>query len=572
MFVTDVLMLALFLLALLVLVKPVGIYIAKAFQGEIRLGKPVEQAIYRIAGVDPAVEMGWKRYAFAMLAFNLLGFAFLLLLLLFQGQLPLNPQGFSGFAWDLAINTATSFVTNTNWQNYSGEAAASYLTQMAGLAVQNFLSAATGICIAIAFIRGIARRNEGTIGNFWADMVRCTLYLLLPLAVILAIILMSQGVIDNFNPYVSTTAVNPFNASDGTLVTGQTLPMGPIASQEAIKELGTNGGGPFNANSAHPFENPNTLTDLLEVFALLVISFSLFYTFGYMVKDTRQGWALIAVVLIILVSCMAFFYAAESNGNPLVGNLNLTGPYMEGKEARFGLGQSALFAAATTGTSTGAVNNMHDSLTPLGGMVPLFLILTSEVLPGGVGSGLYTMLAYVIIGVFIAGLMIGRTPEYLGKKIDALEMRGSIIVVLASGLLVLIFSGIALVISAGTSAIANQGPHGLTEIVYAFASMSNNNGSAFAGLGGNTLFYNLTGAFCMLVGRFAPALAVLAMAGSLAAKKHYQITSATLPTHKPAFIIWLIFVILLLGVISFFSLLAVGPIVEHLIMTQGGTF
>ncbi len=313
-------------------------------------------------------------------------------------------------------------------------------------------------------------------------MVRCTLYLLLPLSLVIAIVLMSQGVIQNFSPYVSTTAVDPFNASDGTLITGQTLPMGPIASQEAIKELGTNGGGPFNANSAHPFENPNTVTEFAGIFSLLIISFSLFYTFGYMVKDTRQGWALIAVVLIILVTCMAFLYAAESNGNPLLGSLNLTGPYMEGKEARFGLGQSALFASATTGTSTGAVNNMHDSLTPLGGMVPLFLILTSEVLPGGVGSGLYTMLAYVIIGVFIAGLMIGRTPEYLGKKIEALEMRGSIVVVLASGLLVLIFTGIALVISVGTSSVANPGPHGLTEIVYAFASMSNNNGSAFAGL------------------------------------------------------------------------------------------
>jgi len=572
MFITDFLMLALFFLVLLLFIKPVGIYIAKAFEGEIKFGRPLEQAIYRLAGIDPAAEMDWKRYAVAMLAFNVLGFAFLLFLLLFQGFLPLNPQGFPGFSWDLAINTAVSFVTNTNWQNYSGEAAASYLTQMAGLAVQNFLSAATGICIAIAFIRGIVRRNAGTIGNFWADVVRSTLYLLLPLSVLIAIVLMSQGVIQNFSPYVNDTVVSPYSASDGSLVTSQTLPMGPIASQEAIKELGTNGGGPFNANAAHPYENPSALTDLLEIFSLLVISFSLFYTFGYMAKDPRQAWALIAVVIILLALCMAVFYAAESYGNPLLSGLGITGPYMEGKEARFGLGQSLLFSAATTGTSTGAVNNMHDSLTPLGGMVPLFLILTSEVLPGGVGSGLYTMLAYVIIGVFIAGLMIGRTPEYLGKKIEALEMRGSVVIVLASGILLLAFSAIALVIPAGVSAIANAGPHGLTEIVYAFASMSNNNGSAFAGLGGNTLFYNLTGALCMLVGRFVPAVAALAMAGSLAAKKHYQVTSATLPTHRPAFIFWLIFVILLVGVISFFSVLAVGPFVEHLLMTQGVTF
>ncbi len=572
MLVTDVLMMLLFLLVLLAFVKPLGIYIAKVFDGEVRFGKRAEQAIYRLSGIDPSVEMGWKKYAVAMLAFNLLGFVFLLLLLLLQGSLPLNPQGFPGFAWDLAINTASSFVANTNWQNYVGESTASYLTQMVGLAVQNFLSAATGICIAIAFIRGIARKNSPTIGNFWVDIVRCTLYLLLPLSVIIAVVLMSQGVIQNFSPYVTTTAVDPFTASDGALITGQTLPMGPVASQEVIKNLGTNGGGYANANAAHPYENPNVVTNLLEIFSIMIIAFSMFYTFGYMVKDTRQGWALIAVVIISLTICMAFFYAAESYGNPLLGSLNLTGPYMEGKEVRFGLGQSLLFSAATTGTSTGAVNNMHDSLTPLGGMVPLFLMLTSEVLPGGVGSGLYTMLAYVIIGVFIAGLMIGRTPEYLGKKIEALEMRGSIVVVLTSGLLILVFTGIALVATFGTSSIANPGPHGLTEIVYAFASMANNNGSAFAGLTGNTLFYNLTGAFCMLVGRFAPAIAVLAMAGSLATKKHYQVTSATLPTHKPAFILWLIFVILLVGVVTFFCLLAVGPVVEHLLMTQGVTF
>lgn len=572
MLITDVLLLAVFLLVVLVLVKPVGIYIAKVFQGEIRFGKPLEDGIYRLAGIEPTVEMNWKKYALSMLLFNLLGIIVLFLILVLQGWLPLNPQGFAGFPWDQALNEAVSFVTNTNWQSYSGEAAASYLTQMVGFAVQNFLSAATGICIAIAFIRGIARRNEPTIGNFWVDMVRCTLYILLPLSVLFAIVLMSQGVIQNFSPYVNTSVLNPFNAPDGTLITGQTLPMGPVASQEAIKELGTNGGGFMNANSAHPFENPNTLTDMIEIFLIWIISMALIYTFGYMVKDTRQAWALIAVILTIMLVCLAAFYAAEAYGNPILSKLGLTGPYMEGKEARFGLMQSILFSASTTGTSCGAVNTMHDSLTPIGGMVTLFLILLSEVVPGGTGSGLYTMLAYVVIAVFIAGLMIGRTPEYLGKKIEAVEMRGSIIIVLTSGLLILILSSVALVTSFGTSSVLNPGPHGLTEIIYAFASYSNNNGSAFAGLNANTLFYNLAGALAMLIGRFVPAIAALAIAGSLANKKHYQVTAATLPTHTPSFVFWIIFVIILVGALTFFSALAVGPIVEHLLMVKGVTF
>jgi len=572
MFLADVIALVLFLLVILALVKPAGIFMARVFQGEFQFVKPLENVIFRIAGIDPALEMGWKTYALSMLLFNLLGIIVLFLILLFQGWLPLNPQGFSGFPWDQALNEAVSFVTNTNWQSYSGEAAASYFTQMVGFAVQNFLSAATGICIAIALIRGIARRNQATIGNFWVDMVRCTLYILLPVSVLIAIVLMSQGVIQNFSPYVETSVVSQFTAPDGTLITGQTLPMGPVASQEAIKEFGTNGGGFMNANSAHPYENPNMLTNLLEIFSLLIISFSLIYSFGYIVKDTRQSWAIIAVILTIMLVCITVFYAAESFGNPLLAKLGLTGPYMEGKEARFGLGSSILFAAATTGTSTGAVNTMHDSLTPLGGMIPLFLILLSEVVPGGTGSGLYTMLAYIIIGVFIAGLMIGRTPEYLGKKIEAVEMRGSIVIVLTSGLLVLVLTGIAFVIPAGTSSIYNPGPHGLTEIVYAFASMANNNGSAFAGLGVNTLFYNLTGALAMLLGRFIPAVAALAIAGSLASKKYYQTTSATLPTHSASFVIWIIFIIMLVGALTFFSILAVGPIVEHLLMVKGVTF
>src|SRR5271157_81540 len=568
----DALFVIIFILALTALVKPMGLYIAKVFQGDIKYFKRVEELFYRYAGIDPTREMDWKQYAISMILFNALGFLVLFLILVFQGWLPLNPQNYPGFPLDLALNTAVSFVTNTNWQNYSGELVASYFTQMAGLTVQNFVSAATGICIAIAFIRGIVRRQEKTIGNFWVDMVRCTLYILLPIATIFAIVLMSQGVIQNFSPNVNTTMISPYTAADGSVVTGQTLPMGPVASQESIKELGTNGGGFTSANSAHPYENPDLVTNVLEVAFLLLISFSLTYTFGYMVKDTRQGWAIYVTILTILLICMAVMYAAEVYGNPIVTNLGVTGPYMEGKEVRFGIVQSVLFASSTTGTSTGAVNAMHDSLTPIGGGVALFLILLSEVTPGGVGSGLYTMLAYVIIAVFVAGLMIGRTPEYLGKKIEQLEMAAAVVIVLTSGLAAHLSSTFSLVLPIGVSQIANQGPHGLTEIFYAFASMANNNGSAFAGLSGNTPFYNITGAVTMLIGRFAPAIAALAFAGSIASKKHFRTIAETLPTHKPAFILWLIFVILVVGALTFFPVLALGPFIEHLIMTHGGVF
>jgi K+-transporting ATPase ATPase A chain len=568
----DAVFITIFILALTALVKPMGLYMAKVFQGDIKFFKRLEDLFYRFAGVDPAREMGWKQYAIAMILFNALGFLVLFLILVLQGWLPLNPQNYKGFPLDLALNTAVSFVTNTNWQNYSGERMASYFTQMAGLTVQNFVSAATGICIAIAFIRGIARRQEKTIGNFWVDMVRCTLYILLPIATIFAIVLMSQGVIQNFSPNVNTTLISPYTAADGSVITGQTLPMGPMASQEAIKEFGTNGGGFDNANSAHPYENPNLVTNVLEVAFLLLISLSLTYTFGYMVKDTRQGWAIYVTILAILLICMAIMYAAEVNGNPTVTNLGVTGPYMEGKEVRFGVVQSVLFASSTTGTSGGAVNTMHDSLTPIGGGIALFLILLSEVAPGGVGSGLYTMLAYVIIAVFVAGLMIGRTPEYLGKKIEQLEMGAAVVIVLASGLAAHFFSTFALVLPFGVSQIANQGPHGLTEIFYAFASMANNNGSAFAGLNGNTPFYNIAGAVTMLIGRFAPAIAALAFAGSIANKKYFRTIAETLPTHKPAFIFWLIFVILIVGALAFFPVMALGPFIEHLIMTNGGVF
>lgn len=572
----DVLLDALFVLILIailtLLVKPVGLYIAKIFQGEITVLKRLEDFFYQAAGIRPAEDMDWKQYALAMVLFNLLGMIVLFFILILQGWLPLNPQNFPGFPLDLAFNEAISFTSNTNWQNYPGETMASYFTQMAGFAVQNFVSAATGICIAIAFIRGIARREGKSIGNFWVDMVRCTLYILLPVSIIFAILLMSQGVIENFSPYVNTTLVSPYTAPDGTVITGQTIPMGPVASQEAIKELGTNGGGFLNANSAHPFENPNLLTDIVEIALILMISLGLTYTFGYMVKDTRQGWAIYITIIVIFLICLGVMYAAEAYGNPIVGSLGVSGPNLEGKEVRFDIVQSVLFATATTGTSCGAVNTMHDSLTPIGGGVALFLISLGEVAPGGVGSGLYTLLAYVVIAVFVAGLMIGRTPEYMGKKIEQREMTAAVVIVLASGIVALLFSTFAYVLPYGVSQIANHGPHGLTEIFYAFLSQANNNGSAFGGLNGNTPFYNILGALAMLIGRFAPAVAALMFAGSMCGKKHFKTIAETLPTHTPSFIFWLVFVIIVVGALTFFPALALGPFVEHLIMMQGGTF
>jgi K+-transporting ATPase ATPase A chain len=582
----------LFFVVLLALIKPFGTYMARVFQGERTFLSPVlvpcENLLYRVCGVDRDEEMGWKRYAVAMLLFNLVGFAALCAILLLQGILPLNPQKLPAFSWPLALNTAISFTSNTNWQNYSGEAAASYFTQMFGFAVHNFSSAATGIVIAIAAIRGLTRRKSSVLGNFWVDTTRCILYILLPIALIAAFFLVSQGVIQNFTPYKTVPLVqattydkprldakgNPLKDAKGYPVTESvtvkevTIPMGPVASQEAIKELGTNGGGFFNANSAHPFENPTPLSNIFEVFLILLISGGLTCTFGRMAGNSRQGWALLAVMLAILVLAMGVFFWAETAGNPLVAKLGVHGINMEGKETRFGLAGSTLFATATTGTSCGAVNTMHDSLTPIGGMVPLSLILLSEVIFGGVGTGLYTMLAFVVIAVFVAGLMIGRTPEYLGKKIEVREMRMSLITVLTSGILVLIFSGIAMILPPGVSSMANPGAHGLSEVLYAFASMSNNNGSAFAGLNGNTLFYNLTGAVAMLLGRFVPAMAVLAMAGGLAEKKYVPPSLGTLPTDQAPFALWLTLVILIVGALTFFPALAMGPIAEQLMMIR----
>ncbi|GFO53090.1 potassium-transporting ATPase potassium-binding subunit [Geomonas sp. Red276] len=582
-----------FFAVLLAAIKPVGRYMAKVFQGERTplspLLAPCEGLVYRICGTGKDEEMGWGRYAWALLLFNLLGGVAIFAILMLQGVLPMNPQKLSGFSWHLALNTAVSFMTNTNWQAYSGESAASYFSQMWGFAVHNFLSAATGIVVAIAVIRGFIRRRVSEIGNFYVDLTRCVLYLLLPLSVVFAVFLVSQGVIQNFSAYQTVPLLqpvtydkpkldgqgNPVKDAKGNAVTESatakevTIPMGPVASQEAIKEIGTNGGGFFNANSAHPYENPTPLSNLVEVFLILLISGGLTYTFGTMAGNTRQGWALLAVMLAILVLAVGVLCWSESAGNPQVAKLGVQAANMEGKEVRFGVAGSALFAAATTGTSCGAVNAMHDSFTPLGGMVPLSLILLSEVVFGGVGTGLYTMVAFVVIAVFVAGLMIGRTPEFLGKKIEVREMWMSIVTVLTSGILVLVFSGLAMLLPSAVASMANPGAHGLSEVLYAFASMSNNNGSAFAGLNANTVFYNVAGSAAMLIGRFAPIVASLAMAGSLAEKKYVPPSLGTLPTDKVPFALWLALVILIVGALTFFPALSLGPIVEQLIMRGG---
>ncbi|MCL4473938.1 MAG: potassium-transporting ATPase subunit KdpA [Actinobacteria bacterium] len=553
------------------LAKPLGTYMARVYQGEKNLLspvlRPVERLIYRFTGVDPGQEAGWRQYVFSLLLFNLTGMLLVFLFLLFQGILPLNPQGFPGFSIPLAFNTAVSFMTNTDWQAYAGESAASYLTQTVPLTLSHFVAASMGMVIVISLIRGIVRRTAQKIGNFWVDLTRSILYILLPISLIAAVFLVSQGVLQNFSPFQESSLVQPVQTADGGAVKVQTLPMGPVASFESIKLLGTNGGGFFNANSAHPYENPTPLTNFIEIFLFLMIPFALTYTFGHMVGNARQGWAIFTAMMVILLASMGGMYWAEHAGNPLVHAQGIAGPNLEGKEVRFGLGGSILFAAGTTATSDGAVNSEHDSFTPLGGGATMFLILLGEVAPGGVGSGLYTMLAFVIIAVFVAGLMIGRTPEYLGKKIEVREMWLSVIIVLTSGVSVLIFSGIALRLSAGTGSIANPGPHGLSEVLYAFASGSNNNGSAFAGLAANTNFYNFTLGLAMLIGRFVPAVAALAMAGSLAAKKYVPPSLGTLPTNNMTFITWLIVVVLIVGALTFLPALGLGPIVEHLIMT-----
>jgi len=589
---------AVFLLLVLAAVKPLGLYMAHIFNGgaiwPVRAAAPLERALYRLCGVEPAREMGWKEYATGLLLFNALGALALYLLQRCQLWLPLNPQKFANLSPDSAFNTAVSFITNTNWQGYAGESTMSYLTQMAGLAVQNFLSAASGVVVAIALIRGLARHSAQTIGNVWVDLTRSTLYILLPLAVVLALALVSQGVIQNFAPYREVATIEPLTYQQPNLdaagnpvkdaagnpvqqsVTTHTqiLPMGPIASQESIKELGTNGGGFLNANSAHPYENPTVLSNLLEVLAILLIPAALTYTFGRMVGDTRQGWAVLAAMVILFVSLLAVVSYNEQRGNPLLTGLGVdqtvsagqSGGNMEGKETRFGIAASALFASVTTATSCGAVNALHDSFTPLGGFVPLFQMQLGEVVFGGVGSGLYSMLIFAIVGVFIAGLMIGRTPEYLGKKIEAFEMKMSSIAILVMPFIVLIGTAVAVSVDAGRTAVGNPGAHGFSEILYAFSSAGNNNGSAFGGISANTTFYNAALALTMWLGRFWPIVAVLAVAGALAAKKRIPVSDGTMPTHGPTFVVLLIGTVLLVGALTFVPALALGPIVEHVML------
>ncbi len=564
----ELLQLGFYLVVLVLLAIPLGRYMAKVLQGEktfmdVVMG-PLERIIYRACGIDGQQEMTWREYAASLLAFNILGIISLLLLQLAQGLLPLNPQGFGAPRWDLALNTAVSFVTNTNWQAYSGESTMSYLTQMAGLTVHNFVSAATGVAVAAALIRGLTRRQANSIGNFWSDLTRTTLWILLPLSLLGALVLVSQGVIQNFSPYVNVHTLQGAN---------QTLAMGPVASQEAIKELGTNGGGFFNANSAHPFENPTPFTNLFEMLYILLIPVGLTFAFGHMVKDTKQGRVLFAAALVLFVLMLGTVYSSEIAGNPLVSKIGIRGASaMEGKEVRFGVVNSALWAAITTVTSCGAVNAMHDSLTPLGGMIPMLAIMLGECVFGGVGTGLYSLLTFVILTVFIVGLMVGRTPEYLGKKIEGFEMKMAVLAVLIPSASILLGSGLATVIPAGTSSIANPGPHGLSEILYAFSSASGNNGSAFAGINANTLFYNLALALAMFIGRFGVIIPLLAVAGSLAKKKIAPAGAGTFETTGGLFAGLLSGVILIVGALTFFPALALGPIVEQLMMWAGKAF
>jgi potassium-transporting ATPase potassium-binding subunit len=591
----GILQIAFYLVVLLALAKPLGAYMARVYEGRpIVLGRALgwlERFIYRASGVVPGAEMGWKTYALTMLLFNLAGLLAVYALQRLQGVLPLNPAGLGAVSPDSSFNTAVSFATNTNWQGYGGETTMSYLTQMLALTVQNFLSAATGMAVAVALIRGFARRSAETIGNFWVDLTRTTLYILLPLSFVLALVLVSQGVVQTFSPYAKVAVVQPseydepVTDKDGKPVldekgqpktkkatlTEQVIAVGPAASQIAIKQLGTNGGGFFNVNSAHPLENPTPFSNFLEVLAILLVPAALCYTFGVMVGDTRQGWAVLAAMTVIFVALLLVCVVAEQNGRVFAqqgvdhaASALQSGGNMEGKEVRFGIANSALWATATTAASNGSVNAMHDSFTPIGGLVPMWLIQLGEVIYGGVGSGLYGMLMFAIIAVFVAGLMVGRTPEYLGKKIEAYEMKMSSLVILITPALVLIGTSVGVVTAAGKAGIANPGIHGFSEILYAFSSASNNNGSAFAGLSANTLFYNTALGLCMLFGRYWLAVPVLAIAGALARKKIVPVGAGTLPTHTPLFVGLLVGVVLLVGALTFVPALALGPIVEHL--------
>ncbi|MGD9983479.1 MAG: potassium-transporting ATPase subunit KdpA [Porticoccaceae bacterium] len=591
------LLLLAFLVVLFATVKPLGLYMAKLMDApRWRPLARLEAGVFRMCGIGRE-EMGWRQYALAVLLFSLIGFIVVYALQRLQLWLPLNPQQMANATPDSSFNTAISFVTNTNWQGYGGEATMSYLTQMLGLGVQNFVSAAAGIAVVFALIRGFARHSAQTIGNFWADLYRVTVYLLLPLSFVLALVLVGQGVIQNFSAYQEVTTLEPVsyeapklddagqpvtdaagNAVTETVATStQTLPMGPAASQIAIKQLGTNGGGFFNVNSAHPYENPTPLSNFLEMLAILLISGALCYTFGKAVGDTRQGWAVLAAMTVIFVGATIAVMSFEQQGNPLLARLGAdqtasalqSGGNMEGKETRHGIGASALWAAATTSASNGSVNSMHDSYTPLGGLVPMVLMQLGEVVYGGVGSGLYGMLVFAMMAVFIAGLMIGRTPEYLGKKIEAFDMKMAAIVILMTPALVLLGTAIAVMASGGKATIFNPGAHGFSEVLYAFSSAANNNGSAFAGLGANTPFYNGWLGVAMWFGRFAVIVPVLAIAGSLAAKKRLAQGPGTLPTHGPLFVGLLVGTVLLLGALTYVPALALGPAVEHLMLWAG---
>ena len=581
-------LLAVFLGVLLAAGRPLGAYIARVVDGDYAWARRLEAPLYRLCGVRADEAMGWRKYAVAIVLFNVLGLVFTYAVQRLQAYLPLNPQAFGAVSPDSAFNTAISFVTNTNWQGYGGESTMSYLTQMLTLAVQNFLSAATGIAVVVALIRGFARHSAQTLGNAWVDLTRVTLYVLVPLSIAYALFLTSQGAIQNFDAFKTATTIEattyetprldaagqPLKDAAGQVLTEaattqeQTLPMGPLASQEAIKLLGTNGGGFFNANSAHPYENPTPLSNFSQVLAIFLIPCALCFTFGRMVGDARQGWAVLAAMTAIFVVATVAVISFEQQGNPLLHALGVdaAGGNMEGKEVRFGIADTGLFAAVTTAASCGAVNSMHDSYTPLGGMVPLVLMQLGEVVFGGVGSGLYGMLVFAILAVFVAGLMIGRTPEYLGKKIEAFEMKMSALVILVTPTLVLVGTAIAVSFDVGRAGIANPGAHGLSEILYAFTSGANNNGSAFAGLSANTPFYNVMIGLAMWFGRFGVIVPVLAMAGALAAKKRIAVTSGTLPTHGPLFVTLLIGVVLLVGLLNYVPSLALGPIVEHLML------
>ncbi len=557
------------LAAIILVTRPLGGYMRRVMDGERTflspVMRPVERGIYRVMGVDETDEQHWTGYAVSLLVFAFVGIVVLYIQERLQNYMPLNPSGFGAVPQDLSFNTAVSFETNTNWQNYAGENTMSYLTQMAGLTVRNFTSAAMGLVVAIALARGLVRRSATTIGNFWVDVTRGTLYILIPIAFVGAVFLVSQGVVQTFS--ASTTIHTLQGAS-------QTITVGPFASQEAIKELGNNGGGPFNANSAHPFENPNGLTNWVEMFLILLIPFALTNTFGRMAGNEKQGWALFAAMMVILVVAIGVATWSEQQGNPIYPHaVNTALGNMEGKEVRFGADTSALFASVTTGTSTGAVNSMHDSFLPLGGMVPLVLIQLGEITPGGIGAGFYGHIVFgAILAVFIAGLMVGRTPEYLGKKIESYEVKMAMLAVLAMGASILVFSALATATAAGTSSILNPGPHGFSEILYAFSSQTGNNGSAFAGLSGNTLFYNLSGAFAMLIGRFAEIIPALAIAGSMAAKRRVAPSLGTFPTTGPIWVALLIGTIVIVGALTFFPALSLGPIVEQLKMTAGQVF